>query len=104
MRTTSIRRRRRVSRGGKDHHELEIYVGVLIGGVTFSGSLIAFGKLSARITGKPVLIPARHGSTCRIAGGALLRRVVHQQPLDRRGHDALVIMTAIALLFSACTW
>jgi len=41
-------------------HEIEIYVGVLIGAVTLSGSVIAFGKLSARITGKPVLLPARH--------------------------------------------
>src|SRR6476646_3848637 len=44
----------------KTIHELEIYIGVLIGAVTFSGSLIAFGKLSARISGKPVLIPGRH--------------------------------------------
>src|SRR5690349_9416645 len=41
-------------------HEAEIYIGVLIGAVTFSGSLIAFGKLSAKITGKPVLLPGRH--------------------------------------------
>src|SRR6185312_355752 len=41
-------------------HEIEMYVGVLIGAVTFSGSIIAFGKLSARISGKPVLLPARH--------------------------------------------
>jgi len=41
-------------------HQLEIYIGVLIGAITFSGSLIAFGKLSARITGKPVLFPGRH--------------------------------------------
>jgi len=34
--------------------------GVLIGAVTFSGSVIAFGKLSARISGKPVLLPGRH--------------------------------------------
>src|SRR3954471_652608 len=41
-------------------HHIEIYVGVLIGAVTLSGSVIAFGKLSARITGKPVLLPGRH--------------------------------------------
>ena len=31
-----------------------------IGAVTFSGSVIAFGKLSAKISGKPVLLPGRH--------------------------------------------
>src|SRR6188768_2541586 len=41
-------------------HEAEIYIGILIGAVTFSGSLIAFGKLSAKIGGKPMLLPGRH--------------------------------------------
>src|SRR6476620_10087479 len=41
-------------------HEIEMYLGVLIGAVTFSGSVIAFGKLSARISGKPMLLPGRH--------------------------------------------
>lgn len=44
----------------KTIHEVEIYLGVLIGAVTFTGSVIAFGKLSARITSKPVYLPARH--------------------------------------------
>jgi len=44
----------------KTIHEVEIYLGVLIGAVTFTGSVIAFGKLSARISSKPLALPARH--------------------------------------------
>lgn len=38
----------------------EIYVGVCVGSITFTGSVIAFGKLQGLITGKPLLIPGRH--------------------------------------------
>ena len=41
-------------------HLIEIYIGILIGAVTLSGSLVAFGKLSGKISGKPLLIPGRH--------------------------------------------
>ncbi len=41
-------------------HEVEIYIGIFIGAVTFSGSVIAFGKLCGKIDGKPVTIPGRH--------------------------------------------
>jgi H+-translocating NAD(P) transhydrogenase subunit beta len=44
----------------KTIHDVETYLGVLIGAVTFSGSVIAFGKLSGRIGGKPMILPARH--------------------------------------------
>ena len=44
----------------KTIHELEIYIGVFIGAVTFSGSVIAFGKLCGKIAGKPFLLPGRH--------------------------------------------
>jgi len=84
----------------KTIHELEIYIGVLIGAVTFSGSLIAFGKLSAKITGKPVLIPARHW--INLAGLLVVIYCgywfIHSATIDE-GMKPLAIMTAIALAF-----
>ena len=81
-------------------HEVEIYVGILIGAVTFSGSLIAFGKLNGKIGGKPLLLPARHWLNL-----VALLVVVWFGRQFLNAHDAgagmtaLVVMTAIALLF-----
>ena len=44
----------------KTIHDVETYLGILIGALTFSGSIIAFLKLSAKISGKPLMLPARH--------------------------------------------
>ena len=81
-------------------HEVEIYIGILIGAVTFSGSLIAFGKLNGKIDGKPLLLPARHWLNL----GALLvviwfGRSFVQAASVGDGMLPLIIMTVIALLF-----
>jgi NAD/NADP transhydrogenase beta subunit len=41
-------------------HLAEIFIGVCIGSVTFTGSVIAFGKLQGTIGGRPLLLPGRH--------------------------------------------
>lgn len=81
-------------------HEVEIYIGILIGAVTFSGSLIAFGKLNGKIGGKPLLLPARHWLNL-----VALLVVIWFGREFLNAHDAgagmtaLIVMTAIALLF-----
>src|SRR3989338_649090 len=84
----------------KTIHELEIYIGILIGAVTFSGSVIAFGKLSAKISGKPVLMPGRHwinliGLLIVIWSGSIF---INTHAVSE-GMVPLVVMTVIALLF-----
>jgi len=84
----------------KSIHELEIYIGILIGAVTFSGSLIAFGKLSGKIGGKPLLLPARHwinltGLLIVIwLGGDFM-----SAETASAGAFPLIVMTLIALAF-----
>lgn len=81
-------------------HEVEIYVGILIGAVTFSGSLIAFGKLNGKIGGKPLLLPARHWlNLVALLVVIYFGREFINAPSVEAGMPALSIMTVIALLF-----
>jgi NAD(P) transhydrogenase subunit beta len=88
------------SEAEKAIHEMEIYIGILIGAVTFSGSVIAFGKLSGKIGGKPLLLPARHW--LNLAGLLVViwfgREFLHA-PNIQAGMTPLIVMTVVALLF-----
>jgi NAD(P) transhydrogenase subunit beta len=84
----------------KTIHEVEIYVGILIGAVTFSGSIIAFGKLSGKIGGKPLLLPARHWLNLAALIAVIAFGVAFIQANDiDAGMTPLLAMTVIALLF-----
>ncbi len=84
----------------KTIHEVEIYVGIFIGAVTFSGSVIAFGKLSGRIGGRPLLLPARHWlNLAGLLATLWFGRQFLAAPTIEAGLLPLLVMTAIALLF-----
>ena len=80
-------------------HEIEMYLGVLIGAVTFSGSVIAFGKLSARISGKPVLLPGRHWINLIGLIVVIYCGYVFVTAHGAAEMTAMIVMTVIALLF-----
>jgi len=81
-------------------HDIETYLGVLIGAVTFSGSVIAFGKLSGRIGGKPLMLPARHWLNLGLLLGSIWFGVAFvEQSAAGGGTWPLLLMTLVALAF-----
>ncbi len=84
----------------KTIHEVEIYLGVLIGAVTFTGSVVAFGKLQGVIGSKPLLLPARHWLNLALLLASVWMGFVFVGAEDMAGGiPPLLIMTVIALLF-----
>ena len=77
---------------------MEILLGVFIGGVTFTGSVVAFGKLRGSLSGKPLLLPGRHFINLGMVGGSVWLGF----EFLNQGHDAawisLLIVTAISLV------
>jgi proton-translocating NAD(P)+ transhydrogenase subunit beta len=84
----------------KTIHEIEIYLGILIGAITFSGSVIAFGKLHGRISGRPVLLPRRHGINLALLIGVIFLGYLFIAAAESGGGVwPLALMTLIALVF-----
>jgi NAD(P) transhydrogenase subunit beta len=84
----------------KTIHDVETYLGILIGAVTFSGSVIAFGKLSGRISGKPLALPARHWLNLGLLVVTIWLGVMFvNQSAAGDGLMPLLIMTGVALVF-----
>ncbi len=84
----------------KTIHDVETYLGILIGGLTFSGSIVAFLKLSAKISGKPLLLPARHWLNLGLLVlSILLCFAFINQSAAGGGTLPLLLMTLISLAF-----
>jgi NAD(P) transhydrogenase subunit beta len=86
----------------KTVHDIETYLGILIGAVTFTGSVIAFGKLSGRIGGRPLLLPARHWLNLGMLVVAVAMAVLFVEGAAAgQGMVPLIVMTAVAFVFGA---
>lgn len=77
-------------------HQIEIFVGVFIGTVTFTGSIIAFGKLRGIISSKPVLLTGRHLLNLAMIGACVLLGAQFLGAEAPSGLQPLLIMSAIA--------
>jgi NAD(P) transhydrogenase subunit beta len=79
-------------------HELEIAIGVLVGAVTFSGSVVAFLKLRGSIGGKPLLLPGRHLLNLGLLAGCVVLIAVQLTARDPATSMASLLgITALAL-------
>jgi NAD(P) transhydrogenase subunit beta len=81
-------------------HHIETYIGILIGALTFSGSVVAYLKLSGKWGGKPLLLPARHWLNLILLILAIYFGIQFVSDASAGlGLTALMIMTVVALLF-----
>ncbi len=79
-------------------HEVEIFLGVFIGAVTFTGSIIAYGKLAGRIGGKALILPGRHAWNLAMVVTSLILLILY---MNHAGSWTLYLMTLIAFVLGA---
>ena len=79
-------------------HEIEIFLGVFIGAITFTGSIIAYGKLAGRLSGKALILPGRH--LLNIAA-IVLSVILLVMYMEHAGSWTLYVMLVIAFLLGA---
>lgn len=84
-------------------HLGEIYLGIFIGSVTLTGSIIAYLKLAAKISGAPLTLPARHllNLVALLVSAVLMVVFLKTEEHSALSWVVLSVMTVIALLLGA---
>ena len=73
--------------------QIEVVLGIFIGAVTFTGSVIAFGKLAGKVDGKPKQLPGGHMLNAGAAALSLLLAIMY---LNGAGFWTLLVIAALA--------
>lgn len=76
-------------------HHVEVFIGVCIGAITFTGSIIAFAKLQGTMSGKPLLIPGRHFINLLMLAGTIALGVWFCMLPEPEGQMPLLIAIAL---------
>ncbi|MEO7540124.1 MAG: NAD(P)(+) transhydrogenase (Re/Si-specific) subunit beta [Pyrinomonadaceae bacterium] len=79
-------------------HLVEIFIGVCIGAITFTGSVIAFLKLQGTISGKPLMIPGRHIINLIMLGATIVLGVMFVMAPGTSGQIHLLAATIITFV------
>jgi len=80
-------------------HLVEIFVGIFIGGITFTGSIVAWGKLTEKISSKPLIFKGKDILNVVLLITAIVLAVLFVGKDFESGMPLLIIVTAIALFF-----
>lgn len=79
-------------------HNVELYLGIFIGAITLTGSIVAFGKLNGMISGKPMILPGRHALNLTILIVSIVGMVVFAMGhYSSQSTIILLVMTVLAL-------
>lgn len=96
-----------VSTGEVVVHLTEVWLGVAIGAITFTGSIVAWAKLRGTLSGKPLLLPARHALNAvlllGVVGAGVYMTLLHTPVLSGPEPSPLVapllgVVTVLALI------
>ena len=79
-------------------HEIEVFIGVFIGAITFTGSIIAYGKLAGKLDGKALILPGRHMFNLAMLGASIVLLLMY---MNHAGSWTLYLMTFIAFIIGA---
>src|SRR5690606_20456396 len=75
---------------------IEMSLGVAIGAITFTGSIIAFLKLDGRMSGKPIMLPSRHLINATLAAAIVLLVAVL---VNTESHFVFWLIVILSLVF-----
>src|SRR5262249_35668212 len=79
-------------------HKLELFIGTFIGAITFSGSVIAFGKLSGKIRSAPVVFPGQHWLNLAMGIAMVVFGIWFFLAAPSTHWTPFIVMTALAFL------